>query len=192
MPEGPSEIPIKTPTMPATPENNDAPLGAELPSSRQLLRSTLIAAAMAFIILGTVVLPTQYGLDPTGLGALTGLVESGEMKIPLEKMVQRTDKMSVTLKPGHAAEIKLRMKKGAKATFSWSVEGGTVSFNSHGEGHGDIFKRYKRGQGVKADEGVIDATFYGHHGWFWRNPGKQAVTVTVRTTGNYADIKLVK
>ncbi|MDA1324039.1 MAG: transmembrane anchor protein [Proteobacteria bacterium] len=171
---------------------DENPVRAALPTSRQLLRSTVIAAGAAVALLFTIVLPAEYGIDPTGLGALTGFVEVGERKVPLEQMVERTDEMSVTLKPGHAAEVKLRMKKGAKATYSWSVEGGTVSFNSHGEGPGDAFKRYERGQHAKGGEGVIEAAFYGHHGWYWRNPNKVDVTVTVRTKGNYADIKLMK
>lgn len=171
---------------------DENPVRAALPTSKQLLRSTFIAAGVAVALLVTIVLPTEYGIDPTGLGALTGFVEVGERKMPLEQMVARTDEMSVTLKPGHAAEVKLRMKKGAKATYSWSVEGGTVSVNSHGEGPGDAFKRYKRGQSVRGDDGVIEAAFYGHHGWFWRNPNKDTVTVKIRTNGNYADIKLMK
>ena len=170
---------------------SDQPVGVALPTSGRLVRSTLLAASLAAIWLLAVVLPSQYGLDPTGLGSLIRTVEIGERRMPLEKFVQRTDEMSVTLKPGHAAEVKLRMKKGAKATYSWSVAGGTVSFNSHGEGPGDAFKRYRRGQEVGAADGVLLAEFYGHHGWFWRNPTENTVTVTVRTDGNYADIKLI-
>ena len=166
-------------------------LRAELPSSKQLLRSTLLAAGVAVAALCVIVLPSQYGVDPTGLGALTRTIEIGERRMPLENMAARTDKMSVTLKPGHAAEVKLRMKKGAKATYSWSVAGGTVNYNSHGEGPGDAYKRYKRETSVTGGKGEIEAAFYGHHGWFWRNPSKNTVTVTVQTDGNYADIKLV-
>lgn len=167
------------------------PVRAELPSSKRLLLSTLLAAGVAGGALCVIVLPSQYGVDPTGLGALTRTIEIGERRMPLGKMVARTDEMSVTLKPGHAAEVKLRMKKGAKATYTWSVAGGTVNYNSHGEGPGDAYKRYKRENSVAGGEGKIEAAFYGHHGWFWRNPGKNTVTVTVQTDGNYADIKLI-
>lgn len=164
---------------------------AELPSSKQLVRSTLLAAGVAGLVLCSTILPMEYGIDPTGLGALTGSLAIGEMKIPLENFPDRTDAMSVTLKPGHAVEIKLRMKKGAKASFAWEVKGGALNFNSHGEGPGDAFKRYKRGEAVSSDKGVLEAAFYGQHGWFWRNGGNNAVTVKLRTTGNYADIKLI-
>src|SRR6056297_1362131 len=55
----------------------------ELPSSAQLLRSTVIAGASAVAILVTVVLPAEYGIDPTGVGRVIGLSEMGEIKTQL-------------------------------------------------------------------------------------------------------------
>jgi len=63
--------------------NSETPLRAELPSSRQLLRSTVIAAITAVVLLTTVVLPADYGIDPTGVGRVLGLTEMGEIKIRL-------------------------------------------------------------------------------------------------------------
>jgi len=173
------------------PDSTTTAVRMELPSSARLLRSTALAAGVAAVALFAHILPAEYGIDPTGLGGLTGSLARGEMKIPLENFPVRSDAMSVTLKPGHAAEIKLRMKKGAKASYSWSVTGGTLNVNSHGEGPGDAFKRYKRAEGVSGDEGVLEAAFYGQHGWFWRNGGDKTMTVRLQTTGNYADIKLI-
>jgi len=56
---------------------------SELPSAAQLLRSTLIALAAAVAILVTVVLPAEYGIDPTRIGRLLGLAEMGEIKTEL-------------------------------------------------------------------------------------------------------------
>jgi hypothetical protein len=39
---------------------------------------------------------------------------------------------------------------------------------------------------------VLVAAFDGRHGWFWRNRGRQPVTVTLRTSGDYRDLKEVK
>lgn len=55
----------------------------ELPSSAQLIRSTVIAAASAVVILVTVVLPAEYNIDPTGIGGAIGLAEMGEIKSQL-------------------------------------------------------------------------------------------------------------
>jgi hypothetical protein len=63
--------------------NAEKPSLDELPSSAQLLRSTVIAAFSAVAILVTVVLPAEYGIDPTGAGRLLGLTEMGEIKTQL-------------------------------------------------------------------------------------------------------------
>lgn len=60
--------------------NTDMPTRAELPSSRKLIRSTLIAIAAATTLLVTVVLPAEYAVDPTGVGKVLGLTEMGEIK----------------------------------------------------------------------------------------------------------------
>jgi hypothetical protein len=65
--------------------NTDIPSRAELPSSKQLFRSTLIAAASALVLLYTLVLPSEYGVDPTGIGRTLGLTDMGEIKARLAK-----------------------------------------------------------------------------------------------------------
>ena len=54
--------------------------GSEPPSARQLVRSTVVALAVAGAILMTVVLPAEYGVDPTGIGRVLGLTQMGEIK----------------------------------------------------------------------------------------------------------------
>ncbi len=63
--------------------NAEKPSLNELPSSKQLLRSTVIAGVSAVAILVTVVLPAEYGIDPTGIGRAIGLAEMGEIKTQL-------------------------------------------------------------------------------------------------------------
>ena len=60
--------------------NAEKPNLEELPSSAQLIRSTVIAAIGAAVILIAVVLPAEYGIDPTGAGRILGLTEMGEIK----------------------------------------------------------------------------------------------------------------
>ncbi|HSP57947.1 MAG TPA: hypothetical protein VLO12_06580, partial [Halomonas sp.] len=60
--------------------NTDLPTRAELPSTRKLIRSTLVAAVVAAALLVTVVLPSEYAIDPTGAGRLLGLTQMGEIK----------------------------------------------------------------------------------------------------------------
>jgi hypothetical protein len=63
--------------------NAEKPSLDQLPTSRQLLRSTAIAAVSAVAILVTVVLPAEYNIDPTGIGGVLGLAEMGEIKTQL-------------------------------------------------------------------------------------------------------------
>jgi hypothetical protein len=103
----------------------------------------------------------------------------------------RSDEMSLTLAPNEGAEIKLKMKKGQKATYSWTVEGGTVNYDKHGDAGGSEIS-YQKGRSVKEDKGVLEAGFDGSHGWFWRNRSAGKVTITLRTSGDYAEIGRVK
>lgn len=194
--------------------NSDMPTRAELPSTAQLVRATLAALAAAIVILFTIVLPAEYAIDPTGVGRLLGLTRMGEIKMqlaqeaerdglaqagptaaqhpPLEPMAAdvRSDEMRITLAPGEGAEIKLTMQQGARAEFSWRVEGGVVNYDLHGDGAGNATS-YQRGRGVPGHEGAFEAAFDGSHGWFWRNRGTSDVTITLRTNGAYSAIRRV-
>lgn len=208
--------------------NTDMPSRAELPTSRQLLRSTLLALVAAIVILVTAVLPGEYGIDPTGIGRALGLAEMGEIKVQLAEEAEAdrlrdlqnavpvkpdqsssligelfaaflispahaqaaSDDISFTLDPGQGIEIKLVMVEGAKADFSWSVEGGVVNYDLHGDGGGNEIS-YEKDRGVENHEGVLEAAFDGNHGWFWRNRGAETVTVNLRVSGDYAEVKRV-
>ncbi len=97
--------------------------------------------------------------------------------------------MTVTLKPGESAEIKLEMSKGAKANFEWTTSGGGLNHDTHGEGANKAFISYKKGTNVEGDAGELVADFDGSHGWFWRNRTAGEVTVTIKTSGAYQSIK---
>ena len=216
--------------------NSDTPSRAELPSARQLLRSTILAAIAALVLLVAVVLPAEYGIDPTGVGRVLGMTKMGEIKQQLAAeaaadaatptvqapdvtspgsaadtaakpiavpevavaaaetaqaaatAIEWRDEMSVTLTPGEGTEIKMKLEAGAKAQYSWVVEGGTVNFDTHGDAPGKSIS-YEKGRGVPSDEGVLAAAFTGNHGWYWRNRGKADVKVILRTRGEYTDIK---
>lgn len=193
-----------------------------LPTTRQLIRSTIIAAVIAAVILVAVVFPAEYGVDPTGIGSALGLTEMGRIKVSLTREIERaenaphtppaltaapaataaettaaatpaprSDVATITLQPNQGREIKLAMREGARVTFSWSTDKGVVNFDEHADSkipprdyHG-----YRKGTAVAKDEGVLTAAFEGWHGWFWRNRGKEIVTVTLRTSGDYQDIK---
>lgn len=60
--------------------NSDIPSRAELPTTAQLIKSTIIAIITAIAILVTIVLPAEYAIDPTGVGRMLKLTEMGEIK----------------------------------------------------------------------------------------------------------------
>ncbi len=63
--------------------NTPLPTVNELPSTRKLLRSTVIAILVAAGLLVTVVMPSEYAIDPTGVGRTLGLTQMGELKLVL-------------------------------------------------------------------------------------------------------------
>lgn len=63
--------------------NANIPPKSELPSTVKLVKSTLIAAIAASALLVTVVLPAEYGIDPTGVGRFLTLDRMGKIKVSL-------------------------------------------------------------------------------------------------------------
>jgi hypothetical protein len=66
-------------------DNSNIPTERELPSTNKLIKSTILAAATAGVLLITVVMPAEYGIDPTGIGNIIGLKKMGEIRVSLEK-----------------------------------------------------------------------------------------------------------
>ncbi len=156
------------------------------PASGSKSQSNLMKRIFAEVFIATAAAHEGGHGNKAKSGSHPMMGESAKMKA-----AGRSDEMSITLKPGQGAEIKLMMKKGAKATYSWIAEGGPVNFDKHGDGPGHKSKSYKRGRAVKKDDGVLEAAFNGNHGWFWRNRTRKNVTVKLRTNGDYSDIKRV-
>ena len=193
--------------------NAQQPTEKDLPTSTQLLKSTIIAIIVAIILLVMVILPAEYGTDPTGVGKLLGLKEMGEIKMNLldefqkessqenavssmdidhtEDIIENEDVVEQTLEPGQAIEIKLEMKSGALVQYKWETSKGGLNYDLHGDGYkgSQKFVSYKKGRMVQSDIGELQAEFDGYHGWFWRNREKFSVTVILQTSGDYIRIK---
>ena len=192
------------------------PPESDLPTSSQLLKSTIIAFVAASFLLLLVILPAEYGVDPTGVGEFIGLKKMGEIKISLEKEAltepeilkdnltknekvksgifeEKQDIMEVEIASGEAIEIKLEMKKGAIAQYKWSTENGALNFNLHGDGYKGMHKTatYKKGKMVASDKGELVAEFDGYHGWFWRNRNDATVKVLLEVTGDFIQMKRI-
>jgi hypothetical protein len=84
--------------------------------------------------------------------------------------------------------VKLVMQEGQTARFEWTANGSVVNYDTHGDGSGQKIS-YEHGRGVPDQAGELTAAFTGNHGWFWRNRTDAPVTVTLRTAGDYAEMK---
>jgi hypothetical protein len=180
----------------------------DLPSSRQLLRATLVAIAAASVILVAIVLPAEYGIDPLGTGRATGLyrppvgaavpatasapaaqAHAGLSRALLESSTPfQTEEMSVTLESGEGVEVKAAMRQGERLVFSWTTSGGGVDVDMHGEVAGaadDGYTSYVKGEAQTSGHGALEAPVAGNHGWFWQNLNDTPVTVTVKVSGFY-------
>jgi hypothetical protein len=98
------------------------------------------------------------------------------------------DEVSYSLAPGEGIEVKLVMQEGQTARFEWTANGSVVNYDTHGDGSGQKVS-YEQGRGVPDQAGELTAAFTGNHGWFWRNRTDAPVTVTLRTAGDYAEMK---
>ena len=197
--------------------NAPQPKLEDLPSKAQLRRSSIIAGIGAVFIGVAVYMPAELGRDPTGLGALLGLTEMGEIKQQLKAEAEADaethsevqpslmddilglfvstahaqeawqDTITFTLEPGEYTEIKVTMEEGATLFYEWSSTGGRVNFDLHAHA-GDDAVTYEKGRGQTEGIGSFDTPFAGDHGWFWRNRDDAAVTVTLLLRGDYSAI----
>jgi len=181
-----------------------------LPSTKSLIKGTLIALVIGISLLVTTILPAEYAIDPTGIGEKMGLTVLGSPEssgtesastpsnllgaalspVWRSEKAYRTDSTQVILQPGQGAEIKSKMKPGDNFIFSWNVEGGVVSFDMHGEppNAGNEFTSYWVGRNQSSANGSFGAPFEGTHGWYWENSGSTPVTVHLTMSGFYDGI----
>jgi len=198
-------------------KNKNIPSSNDFPSMGKLIKSTILAICIATIILITVVLPAEYGIDPIGVGEMIGLAKMGKIKVSLaqEAAIEQTmpiqkekntetepektfikqndnsrqDKFTINLKPNEGKEIKLTMTKGATVNYFWHTDGGKANYDAHGDSKKLEIKyhSYEKGQ-LEKSEGIMEAAFDGNHGWFWRNRTSKTMQVTLEVNGDYIDV----
>ncbi|MFT4623421.1 MAG: hypothetical protein ACI8PZ_002077 [Myxococcota bacterium] len=171
----------------------------DLPSLQELRRATVGAVVVAAVLVTTVVLPAEWGIDPTGVGEQLGLTAMGNLKTagadttppPSDALFAfHNDTLQLTLKPGEGAEIKAVMRKGDALIYTWAADRGELYFDFHGEPKGaasDVFTSFERDTKSLAN-GAFEAPFDGTHGWYWKNKSGVPVTVELTTSGVYQSI----
>ncbi len=103
--------------------NNSRPSNTDHPSAAKLIKSTVVAIALAALILVTAVLPAEYGIDPTGVGNFLGLTKMGEIKVSLAQeaaaeMVTATAKVMKT----ETQEVAKPVAKASENTVETQVQ----------------------------------------------------------------------
>jgi hypothetical protein len=184
--------------------SQSTPESPPLPPLSQLWRATAVALVAAAAILATIVLPAEYGIDPTGAGAALGLLrvsEASSARVTTDSEAAsrepapfRTDETTITLYPGEGVEIKASMRRGERFVFTWTTDGDVVDFDMHGEAFNatDNYTSYWKDEDQPSASGSFEAPFDGLHGWFWQNLGPEPVAITLTTSGFYNElVKLV-
>lgn len=173
---------------------------------RRLWAQVAAAAVLGTVLTVTVILPTEYGMDPTGFGALTGLDRLSE---PPEVLVEtkftappaiaaveplpfRQDVVTVPIgafgRTLGATEYKVTLAEGQTVVYSWKASA-PIIFEFHGhttptDGSPAQVMDYIKGQSTEG-HGTLTAPLSGIHGWYFANPTFDEVTVELRLAGYY-------
>lgn len=100
---------------------------------------------------------------------------------------QKKDSVTIVIPAGKGKEYKFHVAKGALLEYSWKTNTGKLFYDFHGEPKGDTagsFTSFEKGTKSEAS-GSFTAPFEGSHGWYWKNKGSKAVTVTLIAKGSY-------
>jgi hypothetical protein len=165
----------------------------------KLAVATIVALAVALVVLVVAVLPAEYGIDPTGIGEAMGLVILSEPGVPTaadarpdglapEGAPYRSDAIQFDLGPGDFVEYKYRLEPGQSMLYAWDATG-PVRTEMHSEPDGapeGTAEFFEIVESSAAGQGSYTAPFPGIHGWYWMNLNdEEPITVTLITSGFY-------
>jgi hypothetical protein len=181
-------------------------VGISVPSAATIAKATLAALVVGALVVVTVVLPAEYGLDPLGTGRVLGLLELGQAEEatattpptvlntavqPGGHNVQRAgfqrETVTFTLGPREGMEYKYRLAPGDSFVYSWTASA-DVNYDMHSEpddGPRGYAETFDKEDGRNRAHGAYTAPFPGVHGWYWENQSRDTVTVTLSTAGFY-------
>ncbi|MEX2327238.1 MAG: hypothetical protein WD558_05880 [Pseudomonadales bacterium] len=154
-----------------------------------IIKATITAVLMASLILVTVVLPAEYGIDPLGTGeyfGLAGLSGTASPAVTEQTGPLSNDKITFVLGSYESVEYKYETERGASLVYDWRATA-PVTYDFHGEpveGPAGFAESYTAGKAALG-QGSFEAPFTGIHGWFFENRSFADVTVTLRTSGFY-------
>lgn len=180
-------------------------------------KAALWALAIAGVLLVTIVMPAEYGIDWTGAGRVLDLTSMGRQKAAAAKAAAlpavamqppgtgaspvqyaavsarplRSDSIEVTLPPQGEVEYKAVLAEGDAIVYEWDAAGAVVKFDFHGEpaaGPSGAFLSFEKGSAARG-AGTLKAPFAGTHGWYWQNPGPATVVIKLKAAGFHSEFK---
>lgn len=179
------------------------------PSRRRLAITTAVAFAVAALIFVVVVLPAEFGIDPTGFGRLSGLSRLAATPVPAAPVAAatttagptspahaypapyRSDTFDIPLEFADELEFKVAMKAGGTFVYSWKAEGAAGPEALYVDFHSEVphsqpekVEEYRQANEVAAN-GSLVAPFDGVHGWFLQNQGDDKIIVHLTISGFY-------
>ncbi len=154
---------------------------------KRVVWATASALAVASLAFFTLVLPAEFGVDPTGVGralGLTGLAGVEPQDLRRTSTTLTGDVRQFELAPFESVELKYDLVAGDGVVYAWTATSDVV-FDLHAEPQGaepGFAESFAQGRG-RGDSGTYVPRFSGIHGWFWENRGVDTVTVRLRLAG---------
>jgi hypothetical protein len=122
------------------------------------------------------------------MGKPTPLPNPAVSQIKATAATTRT--LSVTLQLDQETEIKAILDAAQVMVYEWSADGDVYTdFHGHEPNAGQEFVRYEEQQSGRGGQGSLVAPFSGEHGWFWLNISDKPVTITLKVTGYFNEMK---
>ena len=158
-----------------------------------LIKASIIAICIAVVVFLTIVLPAEYGIDPTGAGKTLGLTVLADEGSPDDLQITQSiyqfqeSEASILVPANKGVEYKFTMEKHANLTYEWHSDSALLHVDFHGEPKGDTtgyFESYTIADSAEM-KGSMTVPFDGIHGWYWKNNSDKDVTVTLKTKGYY-------
>jgi len=167
-------------------------------STKTLIKASLIASIIAGLLLITCILPSEYNIDPTGVGkalGLTKLSQTAAISKSLDtekdntgvKGEVKSDIVQIEIPANKGLEYKLLMDKYAHLEYKWQTDGAELFFDFHGEPKGDTTGYFESFAITTSKDmkGTLTTPFEGSHGWYWKNTTDEPVIVTLSIKGAY-------
>ncbi len=184
---------------------NQTPIHAP-PSRRRLFVAATVAIVVSAVIAIAFVLPAEFGIDPTGIGRLTGLIEissplsSPELELGARRKdvltlfdhappaeTGKKDRWEIELAGYESIEFKYTLEQGARMAFTWrSSQSLRYDMHAHPfDGGEELTESYGVGDAALM-QGLYVAPFTGIHGWYWQNRTLQPVKLVLEASGGFS------